>query len=295
MPRTETIPNERYRRGQTLRALIKSVEMRASGPDIVVSRSDNQFLAKLFEMEVPEIEDGIIEILTIVRAPGQRAKITVRSHDRRIDAVGACVGMRGSRIQAVVRELNGEKIDVINKSDQPEVLISRALSPAKPLNLYIDDDAKHCMAVFDDEEMDSGVGRNYQNINLAAELTGYKIEAVKQSEYEGTPVNKDHEVFLDQINTLTKRMVSLLSEAGVSTVADYNAATDEDLLAVKGVGAKMLDTVSERIREYLASISELSEEKTNDEAVGMANETEEIPAKEIEDKTGNVELEEVSP
>jgi len=294
MPRTETIPNERYRRGQTLRALIKSVEMRASGPDIVVSRSDNQFLAKLFEMEVPEIEDGIIEILTIVRAPGQRAKITVRSHDRRIDAVGACVGMRGSRIQAVVRELNGEKIDVINKSDQPEVLISRALSPAKPLNLYIDDDAKHCMAVFDDEEMDSGVGRNYQNINLAAELTGYKIEAVKQSEYEGTPVNKDQEVFLDQINTLTKRMVSLLSEAGVSTVADYNAATDEDLLAVKGVGAKMLETVSERIREYLASISELAEEKTNDEAVGMANEAEEIPAKEIEGKTGNVELEEVS-
>ena len=294
MPRTETIPNERYRRGQTLRALIKSVEMRTSGPDIVISRSDNQFLAKLFEMEVPEIEDGIIEILTIVRAPGQRAKITVRSHDRRIDAVGACVGMRGSRIQAVVRELNGEKIDVINKSDQPEVLISRALSPAKPLNLYIDDDAKHCVAVFDDEEMDSGVGRNYQNINLAAELTGYKIEAVKQSEYEGTPVNKDQEVFLDQIDTLTKRMVSLLSEAEVNTVADYNAATDEDLLAVKGVGAKMLETVSERIREYLASISELAEDKTKDEAVGMANEAEEIPAKKMEGETGKVELEEVS-
>ncbi|SVB79801.1 uncharacterized protein METZ01_LOCUS232655, partial [marine metagenome] len=294
MPRTETIPNERYRRGQTLRALVKSVEMRASGPDIIVSRSDNQFLAKLFEMEVPEIEDGIIEIMTIVRAPGQRAKIIVRSHDRRIDAVGACVGMRGSRIQAVVRELNGEKIDVINKSDQPEVLISRALSPAKPLNLYIDDDAKHCVAVFDDEEMDSGVGRNYQNINLAAEVTGYKIEAVKQSEYEGTPVNKDQEVFLDQIDTLTKRMVSLLSEAEVNTVADYNAATDEDLLAVKGVGAKMLETVSERITVYLASISQLAEKETNDEAVEMANEAEEISAKAIEGETGKVELEEVS-
>jgi N utilization substance protein A len=174
------------------------------------------------------------------------------------------------------------------------VLISRALSPAKPLNLYIDDDAKHCVAVFDDEEMDSGVGRNYQNINLAAELTGYKIEAVKQSEYEGTPVNKDQEVFLEQIDTLTKRMVSLLSEAEVNTVADYNAATDEDLLAVKGVGAKMLETVSERIREHLASIPELAEEKTNDEAVAMANEAEEIPAKEMEGETGKVELEEVS-
>jgi N utilization substance protein A len=220
-------------------------------------------------MEVPEIEDGIIEILTIVRAPGQRAKIIVRSHDRRIDAVGACVGMRGSRIQAVVRELNGEKIHVISKSDQPEVRISRALSPAKPLNLYIDDDAKHCVAVFDDEEMDSGVGRNYQNINLAAEVTGYKIEAVKQSEYEGTPVNKDQEVFLDQIDTLTKRMVSLFSEAEVNTVADYNAVTDEDLLAVKGIGAKMLETVSERIREHLASIPKLAEEETNEEVVGL--------------------------
>ena len=202
--------------------------------------------------------------------------------------------MRGSRIQAVVRELNGEKIDVINKSDQPEVLISRALSPAKPLNLYIDDDAKHCVAVFDDEEMDSGVGRNYQNINLAAELTGYKIEAVKQSEYEGTPVNKDQEVFLDQIDTLTKRMVSLLSEAEVNTVVDYKASTDEDLLAVKGIGAKMLETVSERITVHLASISQLAEKETNDETVELANEAEEISAKTIEGETGKVELEEVS-
>ncbi len=294
MPRTETIHNERYRRGETLRALVKSVEMRASGPDIVVSRADNQFLAKLFEMEVPEIEDGIIEILTIARAPGQRAKIIVQSHDRRIDAVGACVGMRGSRIQAVVRELNGEKIDVINKSEQPEVLISRALSPAKPLNLYIDDDAKYCVAVFDDEEMDSGVGRNYQNISLAAEVTGYKIEAVKQSEYEGTAVNKDQDVFLEQIDTLTKRMVSLLSEIEINTVEDFNTASEEDILAIKGVGAKMLETVSERIKEYLASIPEPPKKETNGEVVEEVGEADEVPAKETEDDIGNVELEEAS-
>ena len=294
MPRTETIHNERYRRGETLRALVKSVEMRASGPDIVVSRADNQFLAKLFEMEVPEIEDGIIEILTIARAPGQRAKIIVQSHDRRIDAVGACVGMRGSRIQAVVRELNGEKIDVINKSEQPEVLISRALSPAKPLNLYIDDDAKYCVAVFDDEEMDSGVGRNYQNISLAAEVTGYKIEAVKQSEYEGTAVNKDQDVFLEQIDTLTKRMVSLLNEIEINTVEDFNTASEEDILAIKGVGAKMLETVSERIKEYLASIPEPPKKETNGEVVEEVGEADEVPAKETEDDIGDVELEEAS-
>jgi len=140
MPRKEQIKSERYRRGDSIRAVIKSVEITSRGPDIVISRSDNHFLYKMFEMEVPEIEDNVIEISSIARNPGERAKIIVRSHDRRIDPVGACVGMRGSRIQAIVRELSNEKIDIVNYSDQSEILISRALSPAKPLDLYIDDD-----------------------------------------------------------------------------------------------------------------------------------------------------------
>ena len=222
LPRSECIPNERYRRGDTIRAIVKSVEMKSNGPDIVISRADNKFLAKLFEMEVPEIEDGIIEIQKITRAPGIRAKIIVISHDRRIDAVGACVGMRGSRIQSVVRELNGEKIDVINKSDQPEILISRALSPAKPLNLYIDDSSKHCLAVFDDEEIDSGVGRNYNNLNLASDLTGYKIEAVKKSDYEENSPKKEKEIFIDQVSTLTDKMIKMLSSANIDTLDQYN-------------------------------------------------------------------------
>ena len=138
LPKNEQIQSERYRRGDTVRSVIKSVEITSKGPDIVVSRSDNYFLNKLFEMEVPEIEDGIIDITSIARRPGERAKIIVQSNDRRIDPVGACVGMRGSRIQAVVRELNNEKIDIVNHSEQPEILITRALSPAKPVNLYID-------------------------------------------------------------------------------------------------------------------------------------------------------------
>ena len=140
LPRKEQIPTERYRRGDTIRAVIKSVEITSKGPDIVVSRSDNHFLYKLFEMEVPEIEDNIIEISAISRNPGNRAKIIVKSNDRRIDPVGACVGMRGSRIQAIVREMNNEKIDIVNMSDQAEILISRALSPAKPVQLFIDDE-----------------------------------------------------------------------------------------------------------------------------------------------------------
>ena len=153
MPRREQIVTERHRRGDTLRAVVKSVEVTPRGPEIIISRTDNHFLYKLFEMEVPEIEDGIIEIQAIARQPGDRAKIIVRSNDRRIDPVGACVGMRGSRIQAIVRELNNEKIDIVNFSEQPEVLISRALSPATPLDLYIDEDDKYCVAVFNDEDL----------------------------------------------------------------------------------------------------------------------------------------------
>ena len=251
LPRSECIPNERYRRGDTIRAIVKSVEMKSNGPDIVISRADNKFLAKLFEMEVPEIEDGIIEIQKITRAPGIRAKIIVISHDRRIDAVGACVGMRGSRIQSVVRELNGEKIDVINKSDQPEILISRALSPAKPLNLYIDDSSKHCLAVFDDEEIDSGVGRNYNNLNLASDLTGYKIEAVKKSDYEENSPKKEKEIFIDQVSTLTDKMIKMLSSANIDTLDQYKKTNKDDLLLKKGVGEKMLNSIDEKIDNYL--------------------------------------------
>lgn len=252
IPREEQIETERFRRGDTIRAIVKSVEMTSKGPDIVASRSDNQFLAKLFEMEVPEIEDGIIEFLAIARAPGERSKIIVKSSDKRIDAVGACVGMRGSRIQAIVRELNGEKIDVINYTSQPEVLISRALSPAKPVNLYIDDEKRYCVAVFEDDEMDSAVGRNYKNVNLAAEVSGYTIEAVRQSEYEGT--KKEEIIYLDQVEGLTRRMLELMDQVGLHTVDDFSNASKEELLAVKGVGEKVLDNISSRIDSYVKSV-----------------------------------------
>ena len=128
LPKNEQIPNERYRRGENLRAVIKDVRWSARGPEIVVSRSDPQFLARLFELEVPEIYDGIIEVKGIAREPGERTKIAVYSNDKRIDAVGACVGMKGMRIQAIVKELNNEKIDIINWSSEPEIFITRALS-----------------------------------------------------------------------------------------------------------------------------------------------------------------------
>jgi len=263
IPKDEQIESERFRRGDTIRGIIKSVEMTPKGPDIIASRSDHQFLAKLFEMEVPEIEDGIIEILAISRAPGERAKIIVKSSDKRIDAVGACVGMRGSRIQAIVRELNGEKIDVINYTSQPEVLISRALSPAKPINLFIDDARKYCVAVFDDEEMDSGIGKSYLNVNLAIEVTNYTIEAVRQSDYEET--KKDGKIYLDQIEGLTSRMVELMSQGGIHNVSDFLSTSKNDILAIKGVGEKVLETISSRIDTHIQAINSDEDKKEKNE------------------------------
>ena len=219
MPRNEQIFSERFRRGDTIRALVKSVEVTSKGPDILISRSDDLFLYKLFEMEVPEIEDGIIEIKGIARKPGERSKIIVHSVDKRIDAVGACVGMRGSRIQSVVRELNNEKIDIVNYTEKSEVFITRALSPAKPMDLYIDDDRKYCVAIFDEGGLENAVGRSGVNINLASKLTGYTIDAYTKSEYDEVLVNQ--KTTLESLNGITKTLGSKLSKVGIISVADY--------------------------------------------------------------------------
>ena len=219
MPRNEQIFSERFRRGDTIRALVKSVEVTSKGPDILISRSDDLFLYKLFEMEVPEIEDGIIEIKGIARKPGERSKIIVHSVDKRIDAVGACVGMRGSRIQSVVRELNNEKIDIVNYTEKSEVFITRALSPAKPMDLYIDDDRKYCVAIFDEGGLENAVGRSGVNINLASKLTGYTIDAYTKSEYDEVLVNQKTK--LESLKGITKTLSSKLSKVGIISVADY--------------------------------------------------------------------------
>lgn len=249
MPRWEQIPTERFRRGDTTRAVIKSVEITAKGPDIVISRSDNHFLFKLFEMEVPEIEDGIIEITKIARHPGERAKIIVNSHDRRIDAVGACVGMRGSRIQAIVRELNNEKIDIVNFSEKPEVLITRALSPAKPIELHIDDERKYCVAIFDKEELETAIGKGGVNINLASQLTDYRIDAFSPTEYE--IFLKNQETSLKSIPKFPKAALQGLSEIYISNVATLLAASENKLLTADGITEDSLEEIYNLVQSFL--------------------------------------------
>ena len=286
MPRSEQINSERYRRGETIRAVIKSVEITPKGPDIIVSRSDNHFLYKLFELEVPEIEDGIIEITAIARHPGERAKIIVRSNDRRIDPVGACVGMRGSRIQAVVREMNNEKIDIVNFSEQAEILVSRALSPAKPVQLFIDDEKKYCIALFEDENLDSAIGRNGMNINLASQITDYKIDAYGVNQYER--IQEDQKTVLSEIEDIDKETVSNLASLQIKLVSDLLDADMDNILNDTRFDEDSLDAVYEAVQFFIEReiVIEDPEEELDttildleDEVVESADENQ--PSKEV--------------
>ena len=273
MPRKELIQSERYRRGDTVRAVIKSVEITSKGPDIVVSRSDNHFLYKMFEMEVPEIEDGVIEIRSIARYPGERAKIIVQSHDRRIDPVGACVGMRGSRIQAIVRELNNEKIDIVNYTEQSEILISRALSPAKPLNLYIDDDRQYCIAIFEDDELEMAIGRRGVNVNLASKVTGYKIDAFGKDEYARKQA--EQEMLLANLENFPKRSIKPLQDNDINTISDLMNSEEEKLVEIKGVTEKTLEKIYDCIQLFIEKNQKEFEESTSDESPSEESSAEE--------------------
>ena len=267
LPKNEQIQSERFRRGDTVRSVIKSVEITSKGPDIVVSRSDNYFLNKLFEMEVPEIEDGIIDITSIARQPGERAKIIVQSNDRRIDPVGACVGMRGSRIQAVVRELNNEKIDIVNHSEQPEILITRALSPAKPVNLYIDEEKEYCIAIFEDENLDSAIGRSGMNINLASRLTHYRIDAYGVNQYKR--LQDDQNTLLTEVDGITKKIGESLLDANIKTVLDLMEADEESLLEITGIATSTVEQIYTSVQQFIEREEpELDDAEDNIEDLG---------------------------
>ena len=180
-PKEEQIPKERYKKGENIRVYITDVQKRSSGPPLIkVSRAADEFLKKLFELEIPEIYDSIIEIKGIAREPGERAKVAVFSYDDRIDAVGACVGMKGIRIHSIVRELSNENIDVINYTDDIALYISRSLAPAKLKDVYLDKENKYAKIVADEDQISLMIGKNGQNIKLASKLTGYEIDVERK-------------------------------------------------------------------------------------------------------------------
>ncbi len=233
LPRNEQIPREKYRKGDTIRAVIKDVRKTPNGPLIVISRGDNLFLRRLFEIEIPEIYDGVIEIKGIAREPGERAKVAVESNDARIDAVGACVGMKGVRIHAIVRELNNENIDVINYTEDSIVFIQRCLAPAKLKQIEVDEETKKCVVTADSDQVSLIVGRNGVNIRLAIKLSGYEIEVIRQEK----PFEEyDEDIELVELREeLGSEVVDLLINNRLDTALEVLGAGIDKLKEIEGV------------------------------------------------------------
>ena len=179
----DTLPNENLKRGDTVKAIIEEVKITSKGPEIIVSRATPQFVAELFKMEVPEISEGLVIIKNIVREPGERTKIAVTSKDTAVDPVGSCVGMKGTRVQSIVRELRGERIDIIPWTDDPRTLLARALSPATVEKIGVNEEDKTAMVVVNDQQLSLAIGKKGQNVRLAMKLTGWDIDIISDTEY----------------------------------------------------------------------------------------------------------------
>ncbi|MDB4324343.1 transcription termination factor NusA [Crocinitomicaceae bacterium] len=199
LPKSEQIPSDYFKKGESLRAVVAKVDMRNSSPVIILSRAAPEFLERLFELEVPEVFDGLITIKNIVREPGERAKVAVESYDDRIDPVGACVGMKGSRIHGIVRELRNENIDVINYTSNPQLFIQRALSPAKITSIEINEEEKRAKVYLKPDQVSLAIGRGGHNIKLGGKLTGYELDVYREGEVDVEDV--DLEEFADEIDS----------------------------------------------------------------------------------------------
>ncbi len=261
LPKSEQIFKERYKKGDSIRAVIKEVRKNSGNPVVIVSRADSKFLEKLFEMEIPEIYDGIIEIKRIAREPGERAKVAVESHDDRIDAVGACVGMKGVRIHTIVRELNNENIDVINFSDQSLVFIQRSLAPAKLKSIEIDETNKAANIVVAADQVSLAIGRNGQNIRLASKLTGYDLNLIK----EGGEDDYDIEL-VDFKEELGEELYLKLIEKGLETAKDVITAKLDTLLQVEGLTQEKVKEIRSMMQRDLdeAEVEEEDDDETED-------------------------------
>ena len=226
LPRAEQIPADIYKKGDTLRAIVKSVENVNGSPVVILSRTSEIFLQRLLEAEVPEIYDGLITVKKIVREPGHRAKIAVESYDDRIDPVGACVGMKGSRIHGIVRELRNENIDVINWTSNPQLFITRALSPAKITEIRISDDNKMANVYMENDQIQLAIGKGGYNIKLAGKLTGYEIDVYRNSEANNSEEDVDLQEFADEID---QWVIDSLVKMGCDTAKNVLSYTPEEV------------------------------------------------------------------
>jgi len=289
LPAREQVPRESYRRGDRVRAYVMEVRDTSKGPQVVLSRAHPDFVARLFEMEVPEIYENIVEVKGVVREAGDRTKIAVSSKESQVDPVGACVGMKGSRVQAVVRELRGEKIDIIPWSEDPRIFIAKALSPAVVEKVGVTEEDRSALAVVADTQLSLAIGKKGQNVRLAAKLTGWKIDILSESEYdqerqkereqeieaaiveetrkmaeeteaaetleahaESVEENREAGTDLTVIDGVGQKTAEQLKIAGYDTVEKIAAMSDEEILAVPGIGEKTAQRILLSARALLA-------------------------------------------
>ncbi len=238
MPKSEQISSDFFRKGDTVRAIVYKVELRNNNPLIILSRTAPAFLERLFELEIPEIFDGLITIKKIVRVPGERAKVAVESYDERVDPVGACVGMKGSRIHGIVRELRNENIDVINYSANNQIFIKRALSPAKIVDIKINEERKRAEVFLKPEEVSLAIGKGGLNIRLASQLTGYEIDVFREMEQDDDDVNLDE--FTDEIEDW---VIDALKAIGCDTAKNVLNIPRDELIKRTDLEDETIDDV----------------------------------------------------
>lgn len=244
LPRTEMIRGDKYKKGEIVRAVVRRVEIKNGTPMVILSRTDNRLLEALLEQEVPEIEDGLITIRKIVRVPGERAKIAVESYDERVDPVGACVGMKGSRIHGIVRELRNENIDVINYTTNESLFIQRALTPAKVLSIEVDSEKKHAAVYLRPEEISKAIGKKGINIKLASKLTDFNIDVFREG-FDETEFDIELDEFRDEIEGW---VIDALKGIGCDTARDVLALSVEEI-------ARRADLEEETVVETMTILS----------------------------------------
>jgi N utilization substance protein A len=276
LPEKEQIPRERYRQGDRIRAYIVEVEMTGKGPQIILSRTHPGLLIKLFEQEVPEIYEGIVEVKGAVREPGGRAKIAVISNDPDVDPVGACVGMRGTRVQAVVQELRGEKIDIVHWTPDPAEYVCRALQPAKVSKILMDEEGKSMEVIVPDDQLSLAIGRKGHNVRLASKLSGWQLDVRSESEAEDEA--RRARASLTGVPEIGDLTAELLYQSGFKSAEEVAQADIQSVADIDGIGAERAPTVVESARQHVELLRQEAERAAAKEAELAASAPPETPA-----------------